>query len=225
MLSLFDISFLRLVLLSCLMTAGVSAEAELQLHISKRSDGLSFRLAGATGKAPWVLQHRSEHHDWENLLFMEEGDDPQLEIQWGVLSDPNAKAGLFRAVQLAEDDSLLRQFLSERAKWRLTGRDSYHYELIQNFGSVSWHGFVTVADDALDSFETLHFEPFFDTPTIPTIDGLFERVARAMALNAAEIRVTWNKRFGYPESCSIDYDVRIADEEEGWTVRRYAPAP
>lgn len=225
MFSLFDFSFLRSVLLSCLMAGGVSAGAELQLHISKRSDGLSFRLAGATGKAPWVLQHRSELHDWEDLLFMEEGDGHQLEIEWGVLSDPAAKAGLFRAVQLAEDDPLLRQFLSERAKWRLTGRESYRYELIQNFGSVSWHGFVTVAEDALDSFETVHFEPFFETPTIPTIDGLFDRISRAMALNAAEIRVTWNMRYGYPESCSIDYDFRIADEEEGWTVRRYAPAP
>jgi hypothetical protein len=206
------------------------AEPDPCLRVETRGDGISFDLMGAGGSGIWLLQHSPDARGWEDLVFLDgvgEGRaQPGIEIQWGALPDSEARQGFFRAVQTSEEDPLLRRFLTERTKWRLSGFHNYRYELRQNFGQISWHGIAVVVDDAVDSFETIDLQPpVVDVPEVPTIVGLFDRVARAIAVKAATIDVTWHPIYGFPESCFIDLDPLLADEERGWAVDDFIPAP
>lgn len=207
-----------------------SAEPVACLRIETGTDGITFDLLGSGGSGIWLLQHSADARGWEDLVFLEGTEDgraqPGIEIRWGVLPVADARQGFFRAVQLAEDDRFLRRFLAERTKWRLSGIDDYRYELWQNFGQISWHGIVVVADDEVASFETIDLQPpFVEVPDVPTIDDLFGRIARAIAANAAAIDVTWHPLYGFPSSCYIDLDVLLADEESGWRIDGFTPAP
>ena len=62
-----------------------------------------------------------------------------------------------------------------------------------------------------------------DQKSIPTIDELFDKIQQGIDLNSAEIRVTYNEFFGYPESVFIDYDYQLADEEFSARVDYFAP--
>jgi hypothetical protein len=48
---------------------------------------------------------------------------------------------------------------------------------------------------------------------IPTIDGLFEEIQRAIESNAFLVDVQYDDELGYPLSIYIDYDEFIADDE------------
>ena len=49
-----------------------------------------------------------------------------------------------------------------------------------------------------------------------TIEGLFEFLQDAINRKAYRIEVSYDASLGYPSSASIDYDVRIADEEKSF---------
>lgn len=224
--SLFPI-FLRMFLVIAATGALVPAGAEERLQIERLDDGFRFHVEGAGGDGPWVLQHSPDGRAWEELAFMGEGkgvgDVPSVDVPTGILSQPDAPLGLFRAVQLPEDNTLLRRMLDERAKWRLSGNDSYQYEMRQNSGPISWHGSITVTDGAVTEAETIEqWPPDFPTD-IPTIEDLFRRVAHAIAVNAETIDVQWHPDYGFPGTCYIDYVAMIADEERGWKVEKFDP--
>ena len=151
---------------------------------------------------------------------------PGVNLPWGALSNPDANHSFFRVVQLENVDPFHRQSLVERTKWRIAGIKDYSYELRQNFGFLSWHGNVVVRESDVASFKTIeHQPPFLDVPAIPAIDDLFDRIANAIAANANTIDIEWNPEFGFPASCFIDIDLQIADEESGWTILDFSPAP
>lgn len=204
------------------------ADTEALLHIEARADGFAFRLAGAEGGAPWLLQHSRDGTAWEDLLFLDGkvngGEGSELEVRLGILEEPDARRGFFRAVRLEQDEPLLRRLLAERARWRLSGFDSYQYQLRQNFGWISWLGIVTVRNREVASFETIDLQPpVVEPPEAPTIEELFGRIADAMARDAELIEVTWHPDFGYPSSCYIDFSTLIADEEQGWAIDAFTP--
>ncbi len=211
-------------------TPGVRADPDATLRVETRVDGLAFDLTGTGGTGPWLLQHSRNGRDWEDVQFWEAGEKgaepPEIAIPWGILSDPDAPEGFFRAIQLENDDPFRRRFLAERAKWRLSGNDSYQYELSQNFGRISWRGIVNVADGEITSFTTLDPRPpSGNPPPVPTINGLFERIANAIAANAVTINVTWDQDTGAPLTGYIDLDELLADEESGWSINAFPPAP
>ncbi len=47
----------------------------------------------------------------------------------------------------------------------------------------------------------------------PTIDELFERIDDAIRREAAMLTVSYDRALGYPTQISIDYDMRVADDE------------
>ena len=51
-----------------------------------------------------------------------------------------------------------------------------------------------------------------------TVDALFALVEDAYERGAVEVAVEFDERLGYPTSVGIDYDLRLADEEIGYTV-------
>lgn len=52
----------------------------------------------------------------------------------------------------------------------------------------------------------------------PNISGLFDLLAGAVETGADEIQVTWDPATGVPRQLFVDYQVNVADEEEGYRV-------
>lgn len=220
---------------SLLMTLLVFGLAPLlhagpQLAVEPRPGGVAFFLTETAGTTPWVLEHSRDGATWTPLAFFaQNGDgstDPNLDLSRELLDDANAAGGLFRAVQLAEDDPFLRQFVTEQAKWRTSGATGYQYELAQSAGWTSWRGLISVTGGEVTSYRTFErFPPEFGDPQIPSVNELFARIADAIARDAFEIRVTWDRTLGYPVSGYIDLDDMIADEQSGWTVHSFTLVP
>jgi hypothetical protein len=181
------------------------AVADAQLHIENLGDRFAFHLGGSVEGSPWVLQHSPDGIGWQDLIFLdgdgEGGLPPSVEVPRGILAQPDAFRGLFRAVQLPADNPLLRRLLTERAKWRLSGADGYQYELRHNSGWISWRGTITVSGGEVTAVQTIEqWPPDFPLPNIPTIEGLFARVADAIAQKAEVIDVEWDPVFGFPRT-------------------------
>ena len=60
---------------------------------------------------------------------------------------------------------------------------------------------------------------------VPTVDGLFALLQEAVDGNAASLRATYDEELGHPLDVFVDYDFRIADEEQGFIASNLAPAP
>jgi hypothetical protein len=211
------------IVLAATMASMPFTVADARLHIEALGDGFAFHIEGSVEGSPWLLQHSPDGIEWQDLLFLdgdgEGGVAPRVEVPRGILAQPDAPVGMFRAVQLLADDPLLRRLLAERAKWRLSGTGDYGYELRQNSGQISWRGTIAVTGGEVTAFQTLEqWPPDFPLPNLPTIEALFDRVADAIAQKAEVIDVTWDPDFGFPRTCFIDLSLLIADEERGWTV-------
>ena len=55
------------------------------------------------------------------------------------------------------------------------------------------------------------------------IEGLFALIQNAITQNAARIEVSYDETYGYPAESFIDYDERIADEEDRFTISSFTP--
>ena len=55
----------------------------------------------------------------------------------------------------------------------------------------------------------------------PTIDGLFSVVQEAIDTRAWSIDAAYDTRYGFPTDIWIDYDHRVADDEEGYVLLRF----
>ena len=54
-----------------------------------------------------------------------------------------------------------------------------------------------------------------------TIDDLFETIQEGIDRNAAAVDVSYDPVFGFPTDAAIDYDTRMADEEDRFFVSGY----
>lgn len=104
------------------------------------------------------------------------------------------------------------------AKWRSYNLENYSFEFQASCFCIpefnEWVT-VTVRNDTVSSVTILSTEQ----PPVElaltnwfTIDQLFDKVFEAVR-EAEEFDVAYNKRYGYPELLSVDFDKQIADEE------------
>ena len=201
-----------------------------ELIVQRSDDGLVFELAGAEARGPWVLQHSQDAREWSDLLFLEAEAAgravPGVNLHWRAVPESAAREGYFRASLAEGASSVYREYLTQRALWRRANVSRYEYALQQNFGMVFWAGSIRVSGAEVDSFQVTEQIPeFFEITDVPTVDSLFDRIADAIARQAVQVDIEWNSEFGYPESGFIDLDRRIADEEQGWSVRGFTPLP
>jgi hypothetical protein len=53
------------------------------------------------------------------------------------------------------------------------------------------------------------------------IEGLFTKVQEAINQRAYNLTVTYHAQFGFPESISIDYNQKLADDEQSYSARDF----
>ncbi|MBC7808373.1 MAG: hypothetical protein H7145_19745 [Akkermansiaceae bacterium] len=118
-----------------------------------------------------------------------------------------------------------------RELWESRNTGSYRYTLLVNAFlpteargpvSIEVRDGVTVAVRPLSDDVPISPEQFANSNTI---DKLFDRLESAADSGADRQDHQFDPVGGYPVSAFIDYDVRLADEEYGFTVTDYEPLP
>jgi hypothetical protein len=119
-------------------------------------------------------------------------------------------------------------FREARARWRLAGIDDYTM-LLRRDCYCPWVGpvRVTVRDNVVVARIVVETgQPL--APAIadlyPDVDGLFALLESAIA-DADLVRATYHHRYGVPVDLRIDWRATVADEEVGYVVTDFAPAP
>jgi hypothetical protein len=117
-----------------------------------------------------------------------------------------------------------------RRRWVLRGPASYTYEfrrscfcVPQALGPVR----ITVRDRVVQAVVSVDGDPVppgdVEDYFRVTIDSLFDWLAAAVAGGAHELRITFDRTLGYPTGAWIDYDVRTADDEIGFSATLLDP--
>lgn len=119
-----------------------------------------------------------------------------------------------------------RNLTRAQRSWSSNFIDDYEYVVRRNcfcsMGGVSVR--VVVQNDRVVAREiegTATPVPSSIAYLYPTIDGLFSIVQDAIDQRAYRIDATYDRDYGFPTDFYIDYDRRIADEEEGYTLVRF----
>ena len=116
-----------------------------------------------------------------------------------------------------------RRLSRARGDWIANFIRDYEY-VVRKECYCGWGGIavrVTVLDDyvvALTRESTGEVISLAYASEFPSIDGLFARIQHALDRRAWRVEASYDSRYGFPTDVWIDYDRRVADEEEGYTV-------
>jgi hypothetical protein len=108
-----------------------------------------------------------------------------------------------------------------RALWASAGGDDYAYTISRScFCPPESTGpfEVTVRDGRIARATRAGSAVDAGQLALPTVEELFDQIAEAQRTGAAEVRVSYDDRLGYPAEIWIDVDRMMADEEVGYTV-------
>lgn len=191
-------------------------------------DLISFQLDSFDQTAVWMLQSSSNGEDWDDLVYLNGGRGI---VGFGASFERRAISGqgfdkmLFRAVKLAEDDQIYRNYLSGLLRWREKGCEDYTFVVRSNQGMISYEARYTVVGGEVTAMEKISAYPeFVEPPAELTIENLFARVSSAIEQDAEIVDVDWSFQNGFPERGFIDLDFELADEEQSWTIVEFIPA-
>jgi hypothetical protein len=133
------------------------------------------------------------------------------------------------AVLEPEPDAADRRDLARaRDLWARVGPRSYRYvyaprcDCPPTVARATWvtvEQGVVVEASYLDGNEPVNIGP----QLYGTVDSLFARVQRAYDQHAAEVRVQYDPRLGYPVDVWIDWRRDVADDESGFGASALAP--
>lgn len=124
-----------------------------------------------------------------------------------------------------------QQLAASRERFRTTVGESYQYDYRNNCfcgPDTRLPVRVTIRNGARVSVVTLE-----DAAPIPpnrwgdflTVEEAFDTIEQALNDGAATIQAVYDETLGYPREVFIDFDERIADEEQGFTFNNLAPTP
>ena len=108
--------------------------------------------------------------------------------------------------------------------WQATRPASYRYTVErQCFCSEEWRGPVVVEVVGDQVVARSYAGTGAPVPTdaaevFPSVDGLYRILEDAVQAGAHQIQVTWDSATGLPLSFWIDYEERVADEEQGYQI-------
>jgi hypothetical protein len=120
------------------------------------------------------------------------------------------------------DDETPAELEASRSLWRAAQSGDYRFEY-QKYCDCNRNAppvtVVTVTGGAISEVHHRHEDTGSEVPAREgsldlywTMDDLFDKLARAYMLEA-QVRVTYDGRFGYPTSLYIDYDQALVGDE------------
>ena len=115
------------------------------------------------------------------------------------------------------DGSEQRRLTSARRAWKNAGVRSYSFRLTRACFCPPAQNIRIVVRRGRPAAST--GEELLDVATVPR---MFRRVQRSIDAKVAGLTVRYGNR-GVPSSISIDGSLRIADDELGYTIRRFTP--
>ena len=147
-----------------------------------------------------------------------------------VLSGPTAPVSGFEPVLLVDDlDSTMTLLLRAGSRWECSGISNYTYRAAwQCFCSQEYVAEVDVSvlNDQVagtEFVETSFTGEVPDPQRFGTVTDLFMFIEEAPEQGAVSVNVEFHPEFGYPTEVFVDYDDRIADEEQGFVISTLAP--
>ncbi len=181
----------------------------LKLHTEV---GQQYRVESSSDLSEWVLWSEFVASEGVSIVETENSSERSFEF--------------FRATQI--DNPSQVELDANRAKWEAIGWKNYRLridvlefipeEVSQGIITVE-NGFVSDVDLPLSEGDFFGFR--FNYPL--AIEGLFDRLQNALDQDPVQFRVTYHPDFGFPVEAFIDYDERIADEENGFRVLMLGP--
>ena len=125
-------------------------------------------------------------------------------------------------------DSVQTALLEGQERWEQSGIVDYVYtgawtcfcpdEYLAETQVTVGGGKVTDVSPTALNIETIPAPERF----VP-IEGLFALIQDAITQNAARIEVSYDEVYGHPVELFIDYDERMADEEDSFTISSFMP--
>ena len=126
----------------------------------------------------------------------------------------------------AHADTSLQDFTAAREQWHAAGISDYTFTLLQHCFCMGVQPVrITVKNDAVQSARNVQDDAAVTGEVLgklPSIEGVFQKIAAGYAKPADHITLTLNKDYGYPERVFIDYYVMMADEELIYEIRDFS---
>ena len=209
----------------CFLVGSASAQEPLRFAASQRiEDGnIALNLETLAGTS-YRVEKSSDLINWDSLTeFVALESVTQIKVS-DVSQNPRH---FYRASTII--DPLQAALNENRAKWASIAWQNYQLRIdVSEFipQEVS-QGIVTVeaghvVDVALPLSIGENFGFRFNYPH--SVEGLFDRLQRALDRDPVSTRIEYHPNFGFPTQVFIDYDERIADEETGFRVSLLGPS-
>jgi len=116
------------------------------------------------------------------------------------------------------------QLETNRQRWRATGVTSYTFTVSTLcFCAVTGPVRVTVVNDSVVSATQTSNGQSVNPAWMPTIERLFDFIARGIDEHAVVLDVTYDASLGFPSKITYDGSFAIADEEITYTVSDVSP--
>jgi hypothetical protein len=126
----------------------------------------------------------------------------------------------------AHADTPLPEFSAALQKWHAIGLHDYSFTLNQSCFCMGVQPVrITVSHDTVQSARNLQDGSAVTEETLgtlPSMDGIFQKIAEGYAKPADHIALTLNPEYGYPERVYIDYVAMMADEELIYEIRDFS---
>jgi hypothetical protein len=125
----------------------------------------------------------------------------------------------------AHADTPRQEFTTALQKWQAAGIHDYSFTLNQScfcFGVQPVR--ITVKNDTVQSARNVEDGAPVAAQVfakLPSMDGVFQKIAEGYTKPADHIKLTLNQNYGFPEHVYIDYVAMIADEELIYTITEF----
>ena len=123
-------------------------------------------------------------------------------------------------------DTSLQEFTLAREQWQAAGIHDYAFTLVQHCFCIGVQPVrIMVKNDAVQSARNVQDDAAVAVEVLgklPSMEGVFQKIAEGYAKPADHITLTLNKDYGYPERVYIDYVAMMADEELIYEIRDFS---
>lgn len=148
-------------------------------------------------------------------LFMLSGCNPPVNPNLNPTSDSDKPTS---PTKPNPHTAIKQQWLLEKNKWRQQANKHYIYTVQRSCfcpPEARKPMRVRVKEDAI--VQVMLVPENITKPVTyqgaRSVDSLFALIEKAITTNAASIKVTYDTKYGYPTTITIDQDERMADEE------------